>query len=109
MPYITAGISSANIESSFTQSIVGSPPLNLPRTFNSSERKLGYAFGGGIKWMINESFILGGEYLFTNYGNMKSNATGYMPPEGGGNKYPVTNLNTEMYSSDFKLNLEYKF
>lgn len=109
MPYITAGVSNANIESYVTQNIVGSPPLNLPRTFNSSERKMGYALGGGIKWMINESFILGGEYLFTNYGNMKSDAAGYMPPAGGGNKYPVTNLNTEIYSSDFKLNLEYKF
>jgi opacity protein-like surface antigen len=109
MPYITAGISNADIESSVTQSIVGTPPLNLPRTFSSSQRKTGYALGGGIKWMISESLIIGGEYLFTNYGSMKSDAAGYMPPGGGGNKYPVTNLNTEIYSSDFKINLEYKF
>jgi hypothetical protein len=106
LPYLTAGLSNTEITSSVTQDIVG---YNLPRSFENSERVWGFSAGAGLKWKFQNNFILSGEYLFTDYGNTKANAPSYMPPGGGGIKYPSTSLDTEFIMKTFNIGLEYKF
>jgi len=106
LPYLTAGLSNTEITSSVTQDING---YNLPRSFENSERVWGFAAGAGLKWKFQNNFILSGEYLFTDYGNTKVNAPSYMPPGGGGIKYPSTSLDTEFIMKTFNIGLEYKF
>jgi opacity protein-like surface antigen len=109
LPYLTAGLSNTEITSSVEQDIKYTPPYNLPRSFEKSERVWGFSAGAGLKWKFQNNFILSGEYLYTDYGNTKANAASYMPPGGGGIKYPSTSLDTEFIVKTFNIGLEYKF
>ncbi|MCX7191148.1 MAG: outer membrane beta-barrel protein [Candidatus Methylopumilus sp.] len=91
------------------QDIKYTPPYNLPRSFEKSERVWGFSAGAGLKWKFQNNFILSGEYLYTDYGNTKVSANSYLPPGGGGIKYPSTSLDTEFIVKTFNIGLEYKF
>jgi outer membrane immunogenic protein len=66
-PYVTGGLAVSQLKYSATFIDTFYPSTSA---FGTSETKAGLAIGGGIEWRFAPHWLLRGEYLYTNLGNI---------------------------------------
>ena len=67
LAYATGGVSYADIDQTFTTS----NGANSFTEINDDKMRLGWQAGGGAEFALTESFSIGTEYLYSNYGDGK--------------------------------------
>lgn len=103
LPYVTAGIAATEIKTSITQD---QPGYDL-RTFATSPYKFGYVIGAGFKHRVNDRWIIGAEYMHSDYA--ASNLDKGNVILAGGIRFPDTFSKTNISSDLMNLTTEYRF
>ncbi len=104
--YVTGGLAYGGFEHSVTQNCnVGCGPI---RTFSDSQTRTGWTVGGGVEVALNQSWSVGAEYLYMDFGTDSVSA----PVAGslfGTTVFPSTTVSFHDKSQVARLKLNYKF
>ena len=104
--YVTGGFAYGGFEHSVTQNCnVGCGPI---RVFSNSQTRTGWTVGGGVEVALNQSWSVGAEYLYMDFGSDTLSA-----PVAGGlfgtTVFPSTTVTFHDKSQIARLKLNYKF
>jgi hypothetical protein len=111
LPYLTAGISGTRINTNLYQMHIGgngNPYFGNENAASKADTVIGFTVGAGIKWAMNDDWILSSEYGYTSYQNAQLNSNKYLPAAGGGIRYPTTQIDIDTNTSALNIFLEYK-
>jgi outer membrane immunogenic protein len=94
--YVTGGLAYGSVKSSSDMLLTD----NLPSSRNyfnwagqNAQTQLGYTIGAGVEYALSDQWIIRGEYLYYNLGNISSTMVGTTAAIGG-----TTEANTEAFA-----------